>query len=326
LVETDPKETSPAICQHFYFDDDRRLPCLPGCRRSEGGGAKCLKVFHDPTCPYPKSRTPELPTLMPKPVRWCPGPGGCTHFDETTYSCALKLQARPFEFDYKYVNRDRKTWSFNFNGKHIMVIGAIYILCILYLKFKVGEQGWVTFVQFAFATFIITLGYLLNSWETRPWGSTRGTGDVPLDSKPSIDLDAVSAAEKTILDRGDCPVHYESVRGDLACVKSNCRWWNGNFQRCGLHDKRYHCEYPKSRLPIVQIWMTKEVDWCSGPGGCHHFDPKNYTCALKRANIPVEHVYIYESKPLLSPKVHGWFYTQVYRVADRISSLLNSKF
>lgn len=295
-------------CLHFYYDEERRLPCLPGCQANAGGIPKCIKLVHDPSCWYPLSRAPEEPAMMPKPVRWCPGPGGCQHFDSKDYSCALKMSGKPFEFTYKYARLERTALSFSFSGRGVMVVGAMYFLAsAVFLMTRAGGE-LLGAINTLFAALVLIGGYFLHQWETKPWGGrwhqagksaskrdSFAVGTVKsevLAMAPAPTLSPVQGVNPASATPG-CPVFYQAQTGDLPCLP-DCGFWSRSRAKCVLHDPTFSCPYPKSRQPLVRSLMSPAVTWCCGPGGCLHFDYSDYSCALKRAREPMEFRYRFD--------------------------------
>ncbi len=136
LKSFDP-DTGRRLCSFFFYDVDHRLYCLSGCEYPDAKHGACTRELTIPTCPYPISRDPVVKTLMPKPVAWCPGPGGCKHFNEQEYVCGLKLKGRPGEVFYAY---ERKSQNRRI-GALIMVIASLPIfLQLLSVAVDVGFE------------------------------------------------------------------------------------------------------------------------------------------------------------------------------------------
>lgn len=125
------------LCSFFLYDVDNRLPCLSGCEYPDAKHGTCTREMTIPTCPYPNSREPIVKALMPKPVAWCPGPGGCKHFNELEYLCGLKLKGLQAEFLYSF---SRKSHNRNI-GKVLIILGALPIFIpIIDLVLNIGLE------------------------------------------------------------------------------------------------------------------------------------------------------------------------------------------
>lgn len=127
-------ETGRRLCSFYFYDINNRLPCLSGCEYPSAKHSACCREQSIPTCPYPRSREPMVKALMPKPVAWCPGPGGCKYFNELEYLCGLKLKGYQTEFLYNF---SRKTQNRKI-GTIMIVSGGLPILFpILSLVFNI---------------------------------------------------------------------------------------------------------------------------------------------------------------------------------------------
>lgn len=130
-------ETGRRLCSFYFYDVNNRLPCLSGCEYPNAKHGACCRDQSIPTCPYPRSREPMVKALMPKPVAWCPGPGGCLHFNELEYVCRLKLKGFQTEFIDIF---SRKTQNRKI-GMILILTGCLpLIFPILNLVFNVGSD------------------------------------------------------------------------------------------------------------------------------------------------------------------------------------------
>lgn len=135
LEHYDP-ETGEKLCLHFFYDEKHRLSCLPDCKYPAGSGrAACTLQQTTPTCPYPRSREPMARLLMPQPVAWCPGPGGCIYFDEKTYRCKLNLSAKPHETQFVFEHSYHRVRDL---GYTIMAGGIIFGLLLYIIASRVN--------------------------------------------------------------------------------------------------------------------------------------------------------------------------------------------
>jgi len=136
LKAFDP-ETGRRLCSFYFYDVNNRLPCLSGCEYPDAKNGACTRQQSIPTCPYPKSREPFVKALMPKPVAWCPGPGGCKHFNELEYICKLQLQGRQQEFIYSF---DRKPQNRRI-GVLLITLGILPLFIpLLRLLFNISTE------------------------------------------------------------------------------------------------------------------------------------------------------------------------------------------
>ena len=300
-------DTERRFCEYFRYDDDRRLPCLPGCEYHTGGRAKCISQYEEPGCIYPISRKPEIPALMPEPVKWCPGPGGCVHFNKENYKCALKLARKPFEYTYKY--QKVHYWDFTFSGKAMIIIGAALVLgSIIYLN--IMKRAPLMAGAFAiFGGIVILGGYLMWLWENKSLGQSKGfsffnrvrSSGAAVDHDKIPDLSPDTNEKPTTISRelqpvngqGYCPNYYYDELNRLPCIEG-CHLWNKSRAECWKPYLSPDCPYPKSRKPVAASMMPDPVGWCPGPGGCEYFNHEDYTCALRIAGRFREQCFKYD--------------------------------
>jgi len=135
-LPTHDAETGEKLCIHYFYDLVHRFPCLQGCKYPSGRAA-CTSSQTTPVCPYPLSRAPLVVSLMPRPVAWCPGPGGCRHFLEGDYSCQLALRGVPHE-SYQVLGNKGGQKLF---GIGLMGMGLVFGLTITIITWGVPLLG-----------------------------------------------------------------------------------------------------------------------------------------------------------------------------------------
>lgn len=149
-------DTGRRLCSFYFYDVDNRLPCLSGCEYPNAKHGACCREHAIPTCPYPKSREPLVNSLMPKPVAWCPGPGGCKHFNELEYVCNLKLKGLQKEFLFTF---SRKTQNKNIGT--ILIISGIIPLLIPVLSLIFNFSSDVQALALLPGVFVGTIGLVV---------------------------------------------------------------------------------------------------------------------------------------------------------------------
>ena len=259
------------------------------------------------SCPYPLSRKPETPALMPDPVPWCPGPGGCESFNEKDYSCELRLSAKPQEYKFKFASRSRvSNWNFTFNGKFIMYLGGAFILISVLYSNVLKGAAFLTGIFGLFGLSVFVVGYIMRRWETKPWGSSgegdtrvatsklskkklpdKNTSSPKIETAVSLDLDETDASVTT------CPFFHLDKNHPLPC-QPDCQYWREVKPLCYKLNLTSDCPYPLSRKPEAPGLMPEPVRWCPGPGGCLYFDEKSYVCSLKLTDKPTEFKFKFE--------------------------------
>lgn len=282
--------TEQRFCEFFRYHDHHRIPCLPGCEYHANGKSKCISPYEDPDCPYPISREPEEPGLMPEPVKWCPGPGGCRFFIQTSYKCELKLAHQPKEYrsaSGEIAFKHGISWSGTFGGRTAMVVGGVLMAAALIYKDPIFSG-----VFALFGGVIMIAGYFFWRWESTPWGETRKSKSL---SRAGFASTAAARAGTTTRRKTEiagvddnnkggekyCPNFYYSENQRLFCTEA-CFLWNSRDGRCSSPYLQPECPYPQSRQPEVLAMMPKPVRWCPGPGGCTWFGDLDYTCRLKK--------------------------------------------
>ncbi|NQU04542.1 MAG: hypothetical protein HQ568_00505 [Calditrichaeota bacterium] len=289
-------------CKYFYYDEDRRLPCLEGCRYDKGGSPKCLHGNYELGCIYPNSREPIAPAMMPEHVRWCPGPGGCKHFNMDDYSCALKLLGKPFEYSFKLKS---KSWDFTFGGKSIMIIGAVFFFTSLISSLGQGSTSFAANIFILFGFIIVLGGYFFWLWENKRVGSSifgeikdKGKGREINDIGSTVGVQSPTAPQPLkrdfavgVYEGDDCPNYYYDAKKRLQC-RPECKLWSESKGNCSKPYLSPYCPYPYQRKPLIPSLMPEPVGWCPGPGGCEFFNNIDYSCGLKAKGEAVEYWFI----------------------------------
>ncbi|MCF7811113.1 hypothetical protein K9N50_09025 [bacterium] len=288
------------FCKYFYYDENYRLPCHKECRYYEEGSFKCLSLGFA-RCIYTNCREPIDPSIILGDIDWCPGPGGCKHFNMDDYSCNLQRTVRTFELKTKH-------WDFAFGGKAIMIIGAI--LFVSSLVYALGHRSTLFISQLfiMFGVLVVTAGYLFWLWENKQVGSSifgdvkekekdreaQNKDSVLHDQEDMKPLPIMRNVDTDVFEGDDCTNYYYDAKRRITC-KPECKLWSSSKGKCSKPYLSPNCSYPLQRKPIAPLLMPKPVGWCPGPGGCEYFDNSDYSCILKTKGETVEYRYIFEA-------------------------------